>query len=168
MKIVEQTPTTLKLRTTALEWAIWLTAIGIGLCVIGVIGAVQANWLGALVFWAIGGLLTIPSVWFVPYVTVFIFDRTVDRLLIQERYLVRSSETRYPLNTIQAVKTEWIEGSDNDRCLVISLVKPVGRPIYIQDIVQINTIQINNEAEYASIAELIRQFLDVGEQPAGT
>lgn len=160
MKIIEQTPTTLKLRTTALEWSIWLTAMGIGLCVIG---AIQPAWLGTLVFGAMGGVTAVIGMWFIPCVELFIFDRTVDRLLIQKRYLVRSSETRYPLNTIQTVKTEWLEDSDSDRYLVISLVKPVGRPIYIQDIVQ-----SKNEAEYASIAVLIRQFLGVGEQSAST
>ncbi len=163
MKIVEQTPTKLKLHTTALKWATWLAAMGIGLCVIGVIGAVQANWLGALVFLAMGGMVTIASVWFIPYVTVFIFDRTADRLLIQKRYLIRTSETRYPLHPIQTVKTEWLEDSDSDRYLVISLAKPIGRPIYIQDTVRIQA----NEAEYASIAAHIRYLLNVGEQPPG-
>ncbi len=180
MKVIEQTPTTLKLRTTLwetpteLQGYVGLIAIGIGLCVAGgVAGAVLAGWLGALVFGAIGGVIAFMGMWYVPYAEVFVFDRTGDRLLIQKRYLVRSSETRYPLNTIQAVKTEWLEDSDSDRYLVISLVKPVGRPIYIQDIVQSKNeaeyasiqdiVQSKNEAEYASIAVLIRQFLGVGE-----
>ena len=108
----------------------------------------------ALFFGTMGIVTAWMAVWFMDCTKTYTFDRAANRLSIHTRFLLRTTEVYYPFQTICAVRVDWLEDSDSDRYLTISLVKEEGQPIYVSDIVQ-----NQDEAEYQQMAETIRVFL---------
>ncbi len=170
MKVLEQTPSCLKIQATGTGWAIAALAAGILLMAVGVSQAdpdllrqITAEppvddrlpqLVYALFYGTMGIVTAWMAVWFMVCTKTYTFDRVANRLSIHTRFLLRTTEVCHSFQTICAVQVDWLEDSDGDRYLTIILVKRVGQPIYVSDIVQ-----NQDEAEYQKIAETIRVFL---------
>lgn len=160
MKVLEQTPNCLKIEVTGTGWAIVALALETILIAVGVSQAESSvdDGLPRLVFVLFVGLLGIitawGAVWWMDCTKTYTFDRAAHRLSIHIRFLLRTTEVCYSFETLRAVRVEWLEASDGDRYLTILLVKRVGQPIYVSDIVQ-----NQEEAEYQQIAATIQAFL---------
>ncbi|NEQ98597.1 MAG: hypothetical protein F6K30_18060 [Cyanothece sp. SIO2G6] len=170
MKVLEQTPSCLKIQVTGTGWAVVVLALGLLLIAVGVsqadpdilrrvtaeptVGDRLPQLVYALFFGMMGIVTAWMSVWFMDCTKTYTFDRAANRLSIHTRFLLRTTEVCYSFQTVHAVRVDWLEDSDGDRYLTIILVKKVGQPIYVSDIVQ-----NQDEAEYQQIAETIRVFL---------
>lgn len=170
MKVLEHTSDYLKIQSSSGGHSIVVLAAGICLIATGVSQSnpellreassepsffEQSSRLAvAYLFGILGSIAVLIGTCFIDFTVTYTFDLVTNQLSIKKRFLIRTTQAIHPLQSIHAIQVKWLEDSDSSRYLNISLVKEVGRPIVVSDIVQ-----NQDEVEYQKLAGMIRELL---------